>query len=104
MPVGVEFFPLLGVSPKIGRTFQPDDLHRGCTVVLKHRFWITAFQGQRTIVGRQIALDRQACTIIGVMPEGFTFYPDALSMWRSSRPIARSPALRETQRSEHSVF
>jgi hypothetical protein len=94
MPVGVEFFPLLGVSPEIGRAFQPDDLHRGCTVVLKHRFWITAFQGQRTIVGRQIALDRQACTIIGVMPEGFTFYPDALSMWALITPdseIARAP-------------
>jgi predicted permease len=94
LPAGIDFFSLLGVSPEIGRTFQPDDLNRGCTVVLKHRFWITAFQGRRTIIGRQIALDRKSCTIVGVMPEGFPFYPDAISMWRLITPdseVARGP-------------
>ncbi len=40
MPVGIDFFPMLGVAPELGRTFQPDDLREGCTVVLKHSFWI----------------------------------------------------------------
>src|SRR6185437_13987134 len=42
-PVGIDFFALLGVPPELGRTFEPDDLQRGCTVVLKHDYWVTAF-------------------------------------------------------------
>ncbi len=94
MPAGLDFFSLLGVGPELGRTFQPDDLNRGCTVVLKHRFWMTAFGGQKTVVGKHISLDERACTVIGVMPQGFTFYPDALSMWMLITPeseIARDP-------------
>jgi hypothetical protein len=73
LPVGLKFFQLLGVPPEIGRTFQPDDLQRGCVVVLKHSFWLTTFGAQKSVVGRHISLDEQACTIVGVMPAGFTF-------------------------------
>jgi putative ABC transport system permease protein len=81
MPVGLDFFSLLGAQADVGRTFQPDDLHRGCTVVLSHRFWLQAFGGQRNIAGRNISLDQDACAIAGVMPAGFRFYPDAAAMW-----------------------
>ncbi len=94
MPAGIDFFSLLGIAPQIGRAFQPDDLHRGCTVVLRHNFWITAFGGDKSIIGRHISLSEKACTIVGVMPQGFTFYPDALSMWMlitPDSPIARDP-------------
>lgn len=94
MPVGIGFFSLLGVAPELGRTFRPDDLHRGCTVVLKHNFWMTAFGGERNVVGRQIQLSQNACTVVGVMPRGFTFYPNAAPMWMLITPdsaIARDP-------------
>ncbi len=93
-PAGLEFFSLLGVAPELGRTFQRDDLKRGCTVVLRHRFWMTAFDGQKNVIGRHIELNEKACTVIGIMPRGFTFYPDALSMWTLITPdtaIARDP-------------
>lgn len=89
MPVGINFFQLLGVAPQFGRTFQPDDLHRSCTVVVSHRFWRKAFGGQKNAVGTQIGLNRTACTIVGVMPQGFTFYPDAASMWRLITPDSK---------------
>ncbi|MGH9582035.1 MAG: ADOP family duplicated permease, partial [Bryobacteraceae bacterium] len=85
-PVGIDFFRLLGIQPALGRTFQPDDLHRGCTVVLQHRFWMTAFDGQTSVVGRHIELNQTACTIIGVMPRGFAFYPDVAPMWKLITP------------------
>lgn len=94
LPVGLDFFRLLGVPPEAGRTFQPDDLNRGCTVVLKHSFWVTALGGRATAVGRTVRLDDNPCMVVGVMPAGFTFYPDALSMWKlitPDSPIARDP-------------
>jgi predicted permease len=94
LPVGIDFFSMLGVAPQLGRTFQPDDLREGCTVVLKHSFWIEIFGGQRNVIGSHIELNQNACTIIGVMPPGFVFYPDAASMWTLITPasaIARDP-------------
>jgi putative ABC transport system permease protein len=94
MPVGIDFFSLLGVAPELGRTFEPDDLHRGCTVVLKHDFWVTAFDAQTKVIGRHIELSQKACTIVGVMPRGFSFYPPVAPMWMLITPdsaIARDP-------------
>ena len=94
MPAGIDFFSLLGVAPELGRTFRPDDMNAGCTVVLRHRFWQAAFSGQPNILGQHIQLNERPCTIVGVMPPGFTFYPDALSMWMlitPDSPIARDP-------------
>ena len=94
MPVGIDFFPMLGVTPALGRTFQPDDLRGGCTVVLKHSFWTQVFGGQKNVIGGRIELNENACTIVGVMPPGFAFYPDAAAMWVLITPdgaIARDP-------------
>lgn len=94
MPVSMSFFPLLGVSPELGRTFQRDDFQRGCTVVLRHRFWESTLCSDKNIVGKSIRLDEQSCTVAGVMPAGFTFYPDVVTMWRLLTPgegIGRDP-------------
>jgi putative ABC transport system permease protein len=94
MPVGIDFFPMLGVAPELGRTFQSGDLRDGCTVVLKHSFWIETFGGQGDVVGRHIEINNDACTVIGVMPPRFTFYPDVTAMWMlmtPNSPIARNP-------------
>jgi predicted permease len=81
IPASVDLFSVLGVPPALGRTFDPSDLSRGCTVVLAHRFWRNTLGAERDIVGRSLALDNRACTVVGVMPERFAFYPDAAQMW-----------------------
>lgn len=94
MPTGMDFFRVLGAKSMLGRLYEPDDLKRGCTVVLKYRFWMTAFGGQKNVAGKQIELNGKACTIVGVMPPSFTFYPDEISMWMLITPqseIARDP-------------
>lgn len=94
MPVGIDFFDLLGAKPAIGRLFQPGDLGRGCTVVLKYNFWTNALGAQAGIAGKHITLGQRACTVAGVTPADFTFYPDALSMWMLITPdseIVRDP-------------
>jgi predicted permease len=92
--VGIDFFPMLGMAPELGRMFQPDDLEQGCTVVLKHRFWMQAFSGQTNVIGKHITLNENACTIVGVMPPEFAFYPEQAALWMLITPgssIARNP-------------
>ncbi len=94
MPVGVDFFSVLGAAPELGRTFQPDDLRAGCTVILKHSFWTQTFGGQASVIGRHIQLNDNACTVVGVMPPRFAFYPDAAVVWTLITPasaIVRTP-------------
>src|SRR5579884_232135 len=94
MPVTIDFFKLLGVAPELGRLFQPDDLKRGCTVIVKHQFWQDDLDQERHVLGDHIRLDQDDCVIAGVMPASFTFYPDLGQIWRlitPNDPIARDP-------------
>ena len=85
IPSSVELFSLLGISPALGRTFQPEDLTRGCTVVLAHSFWSNLGSGPG-IIGQTLMLDQKGCTVIGVMPAGFAFYPEAAELWTLITP------------------
>lgn len=69
-------FPLLGVGPKIGRVFTEQDNQPNAarTVMLSHAFWQRQFAGEANVVGRQLLLDDQSYTVIGVMPPRFKFW------------------------------
>ena len=66
-----DFFPLLGIAPLIGRTFDARD--GDAVAVLAEQFWRRAFEGDPAIVGRTIVLDDRSLTVVGVMPERFQF-------------------------------
>src|SRR5262249_13798317 len=74
MPVSESFFALLGAEAALGRTFAAEDMQHGCSVVISDRLWRGPLAGDRTIVGKSIALDDRSCTVLGVMPPAFTFY------------------------------
>jgi putative ABC transport system permease protein len=42
-------------------------------VILSNEFWRRQFNGDPNVLGRQLTLDRQPFTIIGVMPPGFQY-------------------------------
>jgi putative ABC transport system permease protein len=94
IPVSADFFALLGRAPVVGRTFDLDvgkrgDLSRGdsgCSVVLDYGFWRSQFGARKDIAGKAIDLDDRACTVTGVMPPDFTFYPAAANMWKRITP------------------
>ena len=86
MPVTADFFQLLGVPPALGRTFEAGDEPRGCEVVVAHKFWVNVLGSRPDAPGQSLSLDEQACTVVGVMPESFAFYPDAVSMWARMAP------------------
>lgn len=71
--VSAEYFPLLGVSPWIGRGFLPSDDVGGApnVVVLSYRLWARRFGSDRSILGRTIRLSEELYTVIGVLPPAF---------------------------------
>lgn len=75
-------FQILGVAPTLGRDFLPaDDEGTAPPVVLiSHRFWQRTFGGDAAIIGRQIRLDGDLQTVVGVMPDGFRF-PSQTDLW-----------------------
>src|SRR5207247_5621105 len=76
--VSPEAFPMLGVPPLLGRTFDATDDEPGANpvVVISHGVWTDLFGSDPTIVGRTVRLDDAERAVVGVMPARFTF-PDA---------------------------
>ena len=91
-------FPMLGVTPVIGRNISPeDDRPRAPYVVLlSYSLWQQRYGGDRSIVGRDVRLDGTPVRVIGVMPAGFRF-PDRSDVWL---PMALPPE-RWAQRGSH---
>ncbi len=71
--VSVGYFRALGIAPVLGRDFQPsEDRFQGPHVaVLSDALWRRRFGSDSTIAGRQIKLDDNLYTVIGVLPRGF---------------------------------
>ena len=71
-------FLVMGVPALVGRTYLPDDARTDAApvVVLGYRFWQRQFGGDRNVVGRQLRLNDQVRTVVGVMPKRF--------MWRGA--------------------
>ena len=68
-------FPVLGVQPVRGRSFQPEESRPvpPNVAILTHGLWMRAFGGDPAVIGRPITLDQQAYTVIGIMPASFRF-------------------------------
>ncbi len=73
-----DLFPLLGVSPALGRVFLPEEDNagaggRGYPAILSWDCWQQHFGGEDGVVGRTITLNGNAYTVAGVMPAKFLF-------------------------------
>jgi len=72
--VSADFFSLLGVNAAKGRVFLPEeDQGRGAhpVAVASYNAWQGMFGGDPAIVGRQVLLNGQNYSIIGVTPKEF---------------------------------
>jgi predicted permease len=73
-----DFFAMLGVPPRIGRDFQPDEGEpgRNSVALISDSLWRSYFHAAPGVLGMSIRLDDAPKTVIGVMPPGFV-YPEA---------------------------
>jgi len=87
--VSASLFPILGVLPRLGRTFSDEEDKPGSSAVIliSERLWRARFGSDDGIAGRSVKLDEQPYTIIGVMPARFQFpatdstFSDSVDLW-----------------------
>src|ERR1700722_17350898 len=67
-----DFFTVLRTRPLLGRVFTPgDDNPNSRVILLSYNLWRKRFASDRGIVGRDITVNSERYTVIGVMPEKF---------------------------------
>ena len=68
--VSANFFDVLGVGARVGRTFagSDDDLGAEAVLVLSHEYWTTRFGADPHIVGQVFEMNDRPHTVIGVLP------------------------------------
>ncbi|MGH9854365.1 MAG: ABC transporter permease, partial [Blastocatellia bacterium] len=85
--VSANYFVLLGVAPRLGRSFAPEDGQAGAArlVLLSHRYWQQRFGGEASVVGQSLTLSGEPATIVGVMPPDFR--EPGIEFWTNPRQI-----------------
>src|ERR1035437_8562145 len=66
--VSASAFPVLGVSPMLGRAFTAEEDHLGSddVVEISYSLWQRQYHGDPSILGRTIKLDEKPYTVIGI--------------------------------------
>ena len=77
--VSGDFFSTLGVKPVLGRNFLADDDRPGANpaAILSYGFWRRRFAEDQSIIGRELTLNRQSFTVVGITPPDFHFGAEA---------------------------
>jgi len=84
--INADMFPILQVSPVIGRGFLPDEdkpSENGRVVILSQDLFQRRFNADPNVIGQSIVLDAKPYTIVGVMPRAFQFpvQNDPVELW-----------------------
>jgi putative ABC transport system permease protein len=85
-------FPLLGLSPSLGRLPLPDDDRPGGEpiVLLGSDAWRQRYNNDPQILGRSVLVNGSPATVVGIIPERSGF-PSAASIWF---PLGQYPDLK----------
>jgi predicted permease len=86
-------FSMLHTNPVLGRGFVASDEKPGAdpVVVIGYGMWKDRYGNASNVIGRQVRLNGQPATIIGVMPRGYRF-PSGVDMWT---PMVPTPELQK---------
>lgn len=73
--VSGSYFPVLGLTPALGRLFTPEDdktVGGHMVVVLSYDYWRNRFDLNPNLLNQTLIINGQAMTVVGVTPRGFT--------------------------------
>src|SRR5713101_4836553 len=78
------YFRLMGVAPALGRTFTEEEgeVGRDKEVVLSAGLWHRHFASDPGALGKELRLDGQPYTVVGVMPARFQPVDPRAVLWR----------------------
>jgi putative ABC transport system permease protein len=81
--VTANLFPLLGVSPFVGRNSSAEEDKPGGNkvAIISYGLWQRRYGGDPSMLGRGILLDGQKYEVIGVMPRKFQFMQSYVGIW-----------------------
>jgi predicted permease len=70
--VSGDYYPVLGVTPLLGRVLTPeDDRPDNAIAVMSYAYWQRRFGGDRSVVGATVTLNGKPFVIVGVTPPEF---------------------------------
>jgi predicted permease len=83
MRVTPSFFRVLRASPYRGRLFTEGEAVEGRehVAIVSFGYWQRALAGSNAAIGRDIRINSERHTIVGVLPESFTFMNPDIAIW-----------------------
>ena len=102
--ITANLFPVLGVSPALGRGFSSDEEKFGNhrVALLSDALWQRRYGADPGLIGRSITLGGESYTVVGVMPKDMAFFDNqpVVELWT---PIAFAPGDNLDTRNNHFV-
>jgi predicted permease len=76
------FFDVLGVKPMAGRMFTAEEDRTGAQVaVISYALWQRRYAGDANAVNREILINGETYSVIGIMPRDFAFRDRERDFW-----------------------
>ncbi|HEX9001696.1 MAG TPA: ABC transporter permease [Blastocatellia bacterium] len=83
--ISAGFFDVLGVKPRLGRAFVPEEEQPGKhqVVILSDGLWRSRYNSDPAIIGKTVKVEGEEHTVVGVMPPDFEFslYSPFRQLW-----------------------
>ena len=81
--VSAPYFEVFGTKAALGRTFARDEDQPGRekVAVVSHRLWLNLFGADPTLVGKDILLNGDPYTVVGVLPGNSEFDRRSADLW-----------------------
>jgi len=76
MVVSADMLDVLGVRPVLGRSFVAGEDRQGAprALIVSHATWLRQLGGDANAIGRQVTINGEPMTIVGVMPRTFEIF------------------------------
>jgi putative ABC transport system permease protein len=92
LAVSPEYFRLTGRAPRLGRPFDRNDFQGRDAAIISDRVWRERFGADERVLGRELTVEGEPRTVVGVMPADFWFPTRGVDVWLPLR-IAPDAAL-----------